>query len=93
MLLDYILYFPSLIFQSIRLAGTVIYPLNWHISLLSLLHAVNGAYIYRRNLLKENVKVPFIQGFGKYLFIINNIKKYLICYINMLIHFYIFKFY
>ncbi|ORX61187.1 hypothetical protein BCR36DRAFT_341566 [Piromyces finnis] len=67
MLLNFFLYLPSLIFQSIRLASINIYPLNWNIKFLSILHAINGAYIYRKNSINENVKIPFIQGFVSYI--------------------------
>jgi len=63
---DYLLPIPISIFQALRLTSWVLYPLNWRISLINVLHAVNGAYTYRKNLLNENVKIPFIQGFGKY---------------------------
>ncbi|ORX85016.1 hypothetical protein BCR32DRAFT_290970 [Anaeromyces robustus] len=64
--MDYIK--PSTLFQAIRLADCNVYPLNWKISFLTFLHAVNGAYIYRKNLLTQNVtRVPFIQGFVSYI--------------------------
>jgi len=64
--MDYIK--PSGLFQAIRLADCNIYPLNWRISLLTLLHAINGAYTYRKNLLNQNVtRIPFIQGFVSYI--------------------------
>jgi len=66
--MDYILAVPNTIFQSIRLANVVVYPINWRISLITFLHALNGAYIYRRNLLNQNVtRVPFIQGLVSYI--------------------------
>jgi len=59
---------PSFLFQSIRLANFVIRPLNWNINFLTLLHAINGAYIYRKNLITQNVtRIPFIQGFVSYI--------------------------
>jgi len=66
--MDYALAVPKTLFQSIRLASFDVFPLNWRISLLTLLHAVNGAYIYRRNLMNQNVtRIPFIQGLVSYI--------------------------
>jgi uncharacterized membrane protein YeiH len=65
--MDYLLALPKSIFQGIRLANVVVYPLNWRISFLTFLHALNGAYIYRRNLMNQNARIPFIQGLVSYI--------------------------
>lgn len=66
-MLNYLLPLPISILQTLRLTSWVLYPLNWRVNFLTLLHAINGAYTYRKNLLNENVKIPFIQGFVSYI--------------------------
>jgi len=85
--MDYLLALPKSIFQGIRLANVVVYPLNWRISFLTFLHALNGAYIYRRNLMNQNARIPFIQGLGKLKRIhINKYKKNIFFFFIIIIY-------
>lgn len=57
-----------LIFQTIKQAQVYFQVLNWKLAIVTILHAINGSYAYRRNLLNQgDIRIPFIQGFVSYI--------------------------